>query len=79
MFPQTTTSYVFWNYSSHYGQLLIYWREAVSIPADDRGVLHLSSMTEWGFIEQVLGGLQKNYFVMNVIHFETFDDEFHQA
>lgn len=35
-------------------------------------------MTEWGFIEQVLGGLQKNYFVMSIIQFEILDCEFHK-
>lgn len=79
MFPQTTTSYVFWNQSTHSGLLVTYWREAFSISADDRWILHFLSLTEWGFIEQVLGALQKNYFVMNIIQFEIFDYEFHQA
>lgn len=36
-------------------------------------------MTEWTFIEKVQGGLQKNYFVMNIIHFEIFGYDSHQV
>lgn len=67
-----TTPLILGYYAFTGGRLLVF------LQMTDESFLFLS-MSEWGFIEQVLGGLQKNYFVRNIIQFEIFDYDFHQA